>query len=550
MSDSPQNNSPQNASPDTPATFDHAVKTPPVNGYALGSADSGTSTGNDHLSSPQAAITTLDNAIPAQGRASWIASLLARRRSPHGDILPYSFSYEVPLVDEVPLNQTAYANALQLLEARDPERAHSLRAFYDRRLLTSLRCLRDARAEAENKLSRDLAEARRINREVETQQQRLQGECENALSPFEPVRETCEERLSKAHQEAAQAMARCGKPYDPENPDASSVLRHEREPLEAIAGDLNEPWTPGDGAMRLPKSATFALTALTGCVLGLSLGLMGEFYATDELAARVWVVLAFCLGGVGVATLTGEGIKLSFKAVSERLYRNQPRAHWWWLLMASIAISGLIVMIDSYIERSGLMSKVFEAQAMQSLNHNGVQTGVPLWESVMFFCAGMILSLPLVLCYGWHGYLDGRYHACRNRLIAEQEQRFTTRSQWLREDEATQNALDAVSRVRDALRHEETLAKRLAQAARPFEREMALWESKRLPEVREFDIETKHRLQDLLANVLGAQIEWDRAMDMVRGVPLWHLSFWQRLRLLLGLNPYPSRVEKLPRNRT
>ena len=100
------------------------------------------------------------------------------------------------------------------------------------------------------------------------------------------------------------------------------------------------------------------------------------------------------------------------------------------------------------------------------------------------------------------------------------------------------------------LRHEEMLQKRVALAAQPFEREMALWESKRLLEAREFDEETKLRLQDLLANVLGAQIEWDRAMDAARGMPLWHLSFWQRLRLLLGLNPYPARVQKLPRSRT
>ena len=539
-----------NNSHDTIPDLNGAVETPhpngnsPVNGYAPGRLDA----------EREGASPSQTDAVPTdpspQGRASWIASLLVRRRTSHGDILPYSFSYEVPLVDEVPLAQTAYGDALRLLDAHDPERAHALRAFYDHRLLTSLRCLRDARAEAETRLARDLVEARRINHEVETQQQRLHRECKVALAVFEPALDECETRLSKAHQEAAQAMARCGKPYDPETPDASSVLRHEREPLEAIAGELNEPWTPGDGAMRLPKSATFALTALTGCVLGLSLGLMGEFYATDELVVRLWVVLAFCVGGIGVATLAGEGVKLSFKAVAERLYRNQPRSHWWWLLIASIAISTLIVVIDSYIERSGLMSKVFEAQAMQSLNRNGVQTGVPVWESAMFFCAGMILSLPLVLCYGWHGYLDGRYHACRNRLIAEQERRFTARAQSLREDEATQNALDAVSRVRDALRHEEMLQKRVAQATQPFEREMALWESKRLPEVREFDQETKLRLQDLLANVLGAQIEWDRAMDAARGMPLWHLSFWQRLRLLLGLNPYPARVQKLPRSRT
>ena len=550
MSDLTPNAPASNNSHDTTPDLNHAAETPhlngnaAVNGYAPGRLDA----------EREGASPSHTDAVPAdpppQGRASWIASLLARRRTSHGDILPYSFSYEVPLVDEVPLAQTAYADALRLLEAHDPERAHSLRAFYDHRLLTSLCCLRDARAEAETRLTRDLVEARHINREVETQQQRLQRECEVALAVFEPARDECETRLSKTHQEAAQAMARCGKPYDLETPDASSVLRHERESLEAIAGELNEPWTPGDGAMRLPKSATFALTALTGCVLGLSLGLMGEFYATDELVARVWVVLAFCVGGIGVATLAGEGVKLSFKAVAERLYRNQPRSHWWWLLIASIAISALIVVIDSYIERSGLMSKVFEAQAMQSLNRNGVQTGVPVWESAMFFCAGMILSLPLVLCYGWHGYLDGRYHACRNRLIAEQEHRFIARAQWLREDEATQNALDAVSRVRDALRHEEMLQKRLAQASQPFERELALWESKRLPEVREFDQETKLRLQDLLANVLGAQIEWDRAMDAARGMPLWRLSFWQRLRLLLGLNPYPARVQKLPRSRT
>lgn len=527
---------------------------PQVNGFAPGPNDQSPGDPNTAQShaNQAAPISSPDSSLKgaAQVRPAWLTSLIVRRRSTQGDILPHSFSYEVPLIDDVPIAHTAYEDAMRIIETHDPERAHALRAFYDRRLLPALRRLHDARAEAEEKLQCGLHEARTINREVEQQQKRIQGERDAALQPFVTHIEETEDALSQAHRHAAEAMARCGHAYDPANPDASAVLRHEREPLEAIAADLNEAWTPGDAAKRLPKAATFALTALTGAILGLSLGLMGEFYATDELSSKLSIVLGFCVGGIGVATLAGEGIKLFFKAVAERIYRHQARSQWSWLLGAGVAVGVLIVVIDSYVERSGLMSKVFETQMMQSLNRNGGASGISSGEQVMFFLAGMILSLPLVLCYGWHGYLDGRYHVCRNRMIAEQERRFAAKSQGLRQDEATQNALDAVSQVRDTIRHLELMHDRTAQAARPFEREMALWESKRLPEQRELDQMTKFRLQDLLANAHGAQIEWDRAMDAARGVPLWHLSFGQRLRLLLGLSPYPARVQKLPRNRT
>ncbi|MDF2441462.1 MAG: hypothetical protein JWN98_2446 [Abditibacteriota bacterium] len=522
---------------------------PGVNGFAPGPNDRPAIGSNaDHSPADQAASTGAADTATL-GRPAWLTSLIVRRRNSEGDILPYSFSYEVPLIDDVPIAQTSYDDAVRIIQGHDPERAHALRAFYDRRLLPALRRLHDARAEAEEKLRRDLHEAHTINQTVEEQQTRIQRERDAALGPFVTLIEETEDALSQAHRHAAQAMARCGQAYNPANPDASAVLRHEREPLEAIAADLNEAWTPGDAAKRLPKWATFALTALTGAVLGVSLGLMGEFYATDELTLRPWIVLGFCVGGIGVATLAGEGIKLFFKAVSERIYRHQSRSQWSWLLGAGVAVGALIVVIDSYVERSGLMSKVFETQLTQSLNRNVVASGISSSEQVMFFLAGMILSLPLVLCYGWHGYLDGRYDVCRNRMIAEQERRFAAKSRWLREDGATQQALDAVSQVRDSIRHLELMHGRMAQAARPFEREMALWEAKRLPELRELDQMTKFRLQDLLANVHGAQIEWDRAMDAARGVPLWHLSFGQRLRLLLGLSPYPARVQRLPRNR-
>jgi hypothetical protein len=556
---------------------------PNVNGFTPGPHDTVPLSDAPAISAQPSALNATPSATAAPGRAAWIASLLARRRSPQGDILPFSFSYEVPLVDDVPLAQTPYHAALLAIESHDPARAHALRAFYDRRLLGSLRCLADARAEAEEKLERDLEQARKINGEVETQHKRIEREKEEALRPFVEQVEQSEDALTRAHHAAALAMARCGHPYDPTLPDASGVLRHEREPLEAIAGELDEPWTPGDAEQRLPKNATFALTALTGAVLGLSLGLMGEFYSTDELAARTSVVLGFCAGGIGVATLTGEGIKLFFKAVSERFYRGQSAGRWAPLLVAGVLMAVLIVVIDSYVERSGLMSKVYEAQMMQGLTRpsgapspgtlapgaptpvpsltlppatassstpKGIPRSMSSGESAMFFLAGMILSLPLVLCYAWHGYLDGRYHVCRNRLVAEREKRFAARARWLREDPSTQQALDAVSRVREALRHLELVRARMGQAARPFEREMALWEGKRLPEVRELDQSTVYRLQDLLANAHGAQIEWDRALDAARGVPLWHLSFWQRLKLLFGFSPYPARVQKLPRHRS
>ena len=482
------------------------------------------------LSEEKASVASVDS------QAHREHDLKIRRRDRDGNRLGWFYHFNVPSIEDLPLQQTALGEAVAHIRESLPVRAAELAHFYDHKLRPAFRRLLAVRLEEETRLEAWNERSRSSHARADKDQESLTASRDAATRSTQETVIGLDQDLIAAHQEAAAKAAQVGGAYDPQNPSPACVLRHERRPLEVIAAELALPWTHADARDMMSAGLAWVTTTLIGVLIGISLGVMAGMLPADNLTARPLLLAIFTIIGFGGAWLGKYALRLSGRDAAQRYWLGRPWTNWVPSAVAALGVALAVLLADSYVERQGLLANVRLREMVLHLS-TGAGGGGGIDETT-FFLAAILMSFPYVVLNLWDGYLRGRHDACMNRVRARQEQEFEQADRDRRAEPSVQQALDAVVRVLDLLRHKGMLISRIEEIAAPFEQKMAKADSSRLPEREALDDQACCRIQDALDNFLGAQSVFDRMFEEARWQCERPSGFWRRLwRSLFGYRP-------------
>jgi hypothetical protein len=482
---------------------------------------------------------------PADTQAHREHDLILRRRDRFGNRLGWFYHFNIPTIEDLPLEQTALGAAVAVVRESLPLRAADLAHFYDHKLRPAFRRLLAVRLEEETRLGEYNAGARRSQEEADTEQARLEEARDAATHPTHAAVIALDADLIAAHQEATAKVARTGGAYDPQNPSPACVLRHERRPLEVIAAEMALPWTHADARDMMSSRLAWGMTTLVGMLIGVSIGVMAGMLPADNLTDRPLLLAIFATLGLAPAWLGKYALRLSGRDAAQRYWLGRPWTNWAPSALLTFGIALVILLADSYVEREGLLANVRLREMVLHLSSGATGQSGGVNETTFFFAA-ILLSFPYIVLNLWEGYLCGRRDACQNRVRARQEQEFEQADRERRAEPDVQQALDAIVRALDLLRHKGMLLARVAETAAPFEQKITKAEASRLAEREALDEHARCRIQDALDNFLGAQAIFDRMFDEARqqcerpsgfGRNLWRSLFGYRPPRSNGSNP-------------
>ena len=462
--------------------------------------------------------------------------LLTRLRDKWGNRLGWSSVFSIPTVEDVPLEETALAPGLRVIEAQIPVRAATLHHFYDMKLRPALRRFWQVLAEEGTRLEERNRFAAGRNGQITAEQTALEGQRDAATAEDRRALKALEDGdLLAAHAEAAQNVAKAGGWYDPNSPSEGCVLRHARTALEVIAARLGLPGPHGDAHAHLPGWLGWALTGIVGALVGLSLGIVTHVLEADTLGRHLGLAAGFVGLGFGLATVAKWAVRGAWYRMGQDYYLGCPRSKWGVLLAGAFLRSVFVLVVDVVMERQGLLALMQLQSDTQALTGHAV--GPSLLDALVSWTVPLVVTLAYLYCAGDAGYLEGRREEVKNRLHARQEEEWAATDATRRSDPAVQAALHALSVVREMLRRRDALSARVAALATPFEAKIAALEGQRLPEREELDTAARHRVQDALDNFQGAQytfdVMWEEAVGDCEGVG----GGWMR-RLLRAFGGY------------
>lgn len=475
--------------------------------------------------------------------------LLTRLRDKWGNRLGWASVFSIPTVEDVPLEQTPLAPGLRAIAANLPVRAATLHHFYDVKLRPALRRFWDVLQEETARQEEANAFAQRRNAAITVEQQSLESERDAATLPDRQALTALEDGpLAEAHTVAAEKVAHAGGTYDPQTPSEECVLRHVRRPLEVHAAEASLPGPHGDPLAHLPGWLNWVLTAAVGSLVGLSLGIATHVLEADTLARHLPLAGGLAAFGVCLATLAERAVHGAWYRVGQDYYLGCPRSKWGTMLAVAVASSLLILGVDVFLERQGLLALMQLQADTQALAGHAV--GRSLTDELASWVVPLVVTLAYLCCAGGTGYLHGRREEVRNRLVARQDREWADTDAARRADPIVQTALHALSHVREVLRRRDGLASRIAALAAPFDAKIADLEGQRLPEREEVDEAARRRVQDALDNFHGAQytfdVMWEEALADCEGVGGGWAS---RLRRAFGGYRAPRRRRREQGNR-
>lgn len=518
--------------------------------HTNGTQSSGTQSSGTQHSDTGIAPGELRPDVPGGGSSTPAPhDLLTRLRDKWGNRLGWSSVFSIPTVEDVPLEETALAPGLRVVEAQMPLRAATLHHFYDEKLRPALRRFWRVLAEETDALAAQNAFAATRNAEITAQQEALEGDRDAATAPNRLALTALEDGpLADAHGSAADRVAQAGGVYDPNDPSEGCVLRHGRTALEVVAARLALPGPHGDAHAHLPEWLTWAMTGGVGMLVGLSLGIVTHVLEADTLARHLPLAAAFAVLGFGLAMAAKWAVRGAWYRVGQDYYLGCPRPKWGVMLSGAILRSLFVLAVDVVLERQGLLSLMQLQADTQALT--GHAQAPSLLGEVVSWIVPLVVTLPYLYCAGDAGYLEGRREEVRNRLAARQEQDWMEADTARRADPLVQEALYALSVVREALRQRDVRAARIAALADPFDAKVAELEGQRLPEREALDTPARHRIQDALDNFHGAQftfdVMWEEAVGDCEGVGG---GFWRRLLRAFGGYRPPRRARREERHR-
>lgn len=198
-----------------------------------------------------------------------VHDLINRNRDSQGNRLPWFFSYSVPAIQDVPLEETALAEAIAMICEQRPLQGKVLQHFFEDKLRPAIRRVPQVLAEETTRRNNCNTFALQINREIKAKQAQIVQRRDAATAAQRSILETLDASLHQAHSHAAERVARTGSTYDPSTPSTCALPCASARSLEAVADDLQLPWPAGDTSTLMPAGANAFVTTLIGAMIGL-----------------------------------------------------------------------------------------------------------------------------------------------------------------------------------------------------------------------------------------------------------------------------------------
>jgi hypothetical protein len=458
--------------------------------------------------------------VPTPGGAHRAQDALTRLRDKWGNRLPWFYSYSVPLIEDVPLARTPLASAAAHIRERLPIVGGDLEHFYDHKLRPALRRLVAVTDAELSRLEEANARAASLDLALDAEEVVANAADREALA----LREAA---LPDAHAEAAGKVATTGGHYDPENPAPEAVLRITREQEGPLAAILQLPWTPSDNHALLPAAVGWGVTIIVGAMIGVPLGILSGMVPVGNPLGRP-ALLAFFLAVGQAAAIAGKwAVKHASREASLRYWLGRAAGNWLPLTLFSVLTALGLLVIDSLVEREGLMASVRLRDLAAGLTGAQGTAGGQEW---LYFLMAIIVTFGYVLNAWWEGWLSGRRDACLNRVRDEQERRFVIADMAWRSRPEVQAALEAVAKVRRLLAEMAVLGQRITART-------AAIEGKRLTHQPGLDEAARRRIQDAYDQLCGTQATFDTRFEEARLRVEGSGSWWQDFLRHLGFLP-------------
>lgn len=442
------------------------------------------------------------DAEPLPGDA--VHDLINRNRDGVGNRKAYGYAFNVPTVDESRIEETELLRAIEVIRKRKPGLAAHLEHTYNHKLLPAGQRPRDVRAAEERWFQEHNARAIESNKHIDQQTKELEDKREQATAECREALDLANEALAEAHKLAADKVACSGGEYDPSSPTAQSVLDLGPNCMQAVAAELNIPWTPGSTHL-LPMWLSWVLSIVVGTMVGLSFGLMAHYLDPDTLTRQPAYDLPFALIGSAAAILGRAGIKYGHRQAAERSYLGLPWRHRIAILFTALLVDLIILVADSFVEVQGLLAAVRLQDAVNSLSGSlSNQT-----NEHYYFLAAIIVSIGYVTSAAWEGYLAGRQNLLTNRI----HQRCREIADERKREPAVMESLAAIAQVNELRRQVSSLETRIGEIVAPFNEKIQSLGSERLQVLERFPERSMQRVQDALDNFNGAQEEFNAAFE-------------------------------------
>ena len=479
--------------------------------------------------------------------------LKTRNRSTRGDRESWSYSYSIPTADadEIPLEHTPLLRALDIIEAVLPGRAATLHHFYNRKLGLAQKWHKATRREEEEALARRNTDCTAANLVLDEKQEALRRQRDEATRADREALAALDEPLMQAHQAAAEKVAGTGGLYDPNDPAAGCVLRHTPRALEEVAADLGLPGPHGDARAHMVAWLGWFLAIVVGAFIGTSLGIITHVLHADcGYLTRHWPITLLCaVLGVGFSAAIKQGTRGLWYLVGQDLALAVPARRW--RTVSCLASAGTLAFLvcDAATERQGLLALVQLDSRTAALSAAGPAPASSLLDVLVPWCIALLVTIAYLTCAGVEGYLKGRQEEVLNLARSHRQAEFTKLDAETRMEARTQDALHALSRVREILHRHERLRFRIAETAAPFEQRLEVLEAARETLRRSLDESALRRVQDALDDAHGAQGAFDGMFEEALEAAEAQSGFWHRLlNVFTGYRP-PHRSKRDPRVR-
>lgn len=467
-----------------------------------------------------------ENAEPGYARHD----LKTRNRNERGDRLPWSYTYSVPTIEDVPLEETPLAGALAVIEAVNPGRSATLHHFYNKKLLDALHRFQRVRAEEAAAAAERDAYAAQNNAEIGTHQGDLKQQCDAATEADRSVLTTLEDALAAAHAATAEKVARTGGAYDPDNPSEDCVLRHTPMSEEIASARRRLPGPHGDAHGHVLPALGWFLTIVVGALIGISLGIICHLLHASSLARNLPTTLCCIVAGVGFSIGIKYAVRGLWYLTGQDYYLSVPTPKWRFVFWTAIVVTLALLTFDASVERQGLLALAQLQAETAAVSQPGVAVAAPpLIETLVPWFVALLVTLGYLVCAGFEGYLKGRQKEVLAQVRDYRDTEFALTDKAVRAEPVNQTALHSIAHVRELLRRQEALKSRIAETAAPFEARIAALEQERQPEKLPLDEAALRRVQDAMDNLHGAQENFDAMFEEALTECEERSSLWGRL---------------------
>jgi len=434
---------------------------------------------------------------------------IARRQNKSGR----GFLYGPPLVEDVPLTDTPYAQTLTVLREFDPLAADHLHARWETQIRLSVRTLHQVRSEEETRLATQNARAASENARIDGEIERSEQACRASCASLEEQREAHAERINEAHREAAKTVAAAGGEYDPNAPSDTSVLRIVPRDLRSIAAGYGLPWVEQDHANQMGKVIGNVATVGFGALFGISLGLILNFLHSGSLL-RSPVMFLICIGlGALWATLSRWFLHTTAFQASERFYLGLERRAWLPFALLTVGLFLITLGLDASVGKAGVVGLAHAKRASLLSTYRGDNRDSDGTVSIL---VALAFSLPYAGYAVWEGFQGGRYHPVMNRLKARQDQELKMTDAHRRSLPEVQTALHALAMVRDEQRQRADLDGRIEAVRTPYRQQTEQLRQQRVPVLDRMDEPACRRIDESILQARGLQDDWTN--DLTRAI--------------------------------